>query len=91
MERCFIGSFFEKACDLVTERGGQIVNLDVTIICEYPKIGPYREIMRQSVAEIANIDLDRVSVKGTTTEKLGFTGRGEGIAAQASASVKIYR
>ncbi|WP_419796886.1 MAG: bifunctional 2-C-methyl-D-erythritol 4-phosphate cytidylyltransferase/2-C-methyl-D-erythritol 2,4-cyclodiphosphate synthase [Terasakiella sp.] len=83
--------FLKKACDLVTERGGQIVNLDVTIICEYPKIGPYREIMRQSVAEIANIDLDRVSVKGTTTEKLGFTGRGEGIAAQASASVKIYR
>ncbi|WP_417831491.1 bifunctional 2-C-methyl-D-erythritol 4-phosphate cytidylyltransferase/2-C-methyl-D-erythritol 2,4-cyclodiphosphate synthase [Terasakiella sp.] len=83
--------FLKKACDLVTERGGQIVNLDVTIICERPKIGPYREAMRQSVAEIANIDLDRVSVKGTTTEKLGFTGRGEGIAAQASASVKIYR
>ncbi|GGF64596.1 bifunctional enzyme IspD/IspF [Terasakiella brassicae] len=82
--------FLKKACDLVTERGGQIVNLDVTIICERPKIGPYREAMRQSVAEIANIDLDRVSVKGTTTEKLGFTGRGEGIAAQASASVKIY-
>ncbi len=83
--------FLKKACNLVTERGGQIVNLDVTIICERPKIGPYREAMRQSVAEIANIDLDRVSVKGTTTEKLGFTGRGEGIAAQASASVKIYR
>ncbi|WP_417820721.1 bifunctional 2-C-methyl-D-erythritol 4-phosphate cytidylyltransferase/2-C-methyl-D-erythritol 2,4-cyclodiphosphate synthase [Terasakiella sp.] len=83
--------FLKKACDLVTERGGQVVNLDVTIICERPKIGPYREAMRQSVAEIANIDLDRVSVKGTTTEKLGFTGRGEGIAAQASASVKIYR
>ncbi|WP_417840436.1 bifunctional 2-C-methyl-D-erythritol 4-phosphate cytidylyltransferase/2-C-methyl-D-erythritol 2,4-cyclodiphosphate synthase [Terasakiella sp.] len=83
--------FLKKACYLVTERGGQIVNLDVTIICERPKIGPYREAMRQSVAEIANIDLDRVSVKGTTTEKLGFTGRGEGIAAQASASVKIYR
>jgi len=83
--------FLKKACDLVTERGGQIVNLDVTIICERPKIGPYREAMRQSVAEIANIDLDRVSVKGTTTEKLGFTGRSEGIAAQASASVKIYR
>ena len=83
--------FLKKACDLVTERGGQIVNLDVTIICERPKIGPYREAMRQSVSEIASIDLDRVSVKGTTTEKLGFTGRSEGIAAQASASVKIYR
>ena len=65
------------------------MNLDVTIICERPKIGPHREAMREKVAEIANIDVSRVSVKGTTTEKLGFTGRSEGIAAQAVASVKL--
>lgn len=80
--------FLEKACQLVAERGAAIVNLDLTIICERPKIGPYREAMRARIAEIAGIDVDRVSVKGTTTEKLGFTGRGEGIAAQASASIK---
>jgi len=81
--------FLKKACDLVAARGGSLVNLDLTLICERPKIGPHREAMRQKVAEITGLALDRVSVKGTTTEKLGFTGRGEGIAAQASATVKL--
>lgn len=81
--------FLKKACDLVAERGGCLVNLDLTLICERPKIGPHREAMRQKVADITGLALDRVSVKGTTTEKLGFTGRGEGIAAQASATVKL--
>jgi len=81
--------FLKKACELVAEKGGSLVNLDLTIICERPKIGPHRDDMRQKIAEIAQIDVDRVSVKGTTTEKLGFTGRSEGIAAQAVASVKL--
>lgn len=81
--------FLKKACELVAEKGGALVNVDLTIICERPKIGPHREAMRQKIAEITGISLDRVSVKGTTTEKLGFTGRSEGIAAQAVASVKI--
>ncbi len=79
--------FLKKACDLVTQKGGKITNLDVTIICERPKVGPYREMMRGKIAEIADLAMERVSVKGTTTEKLGFAGRGEGIAAQAVATV----
>lgn len=81
--------FLAHACKLVREKGAQLVNLDVTIICERPKVGPHREEMRERVAEICGLALDRVSVKGTTTEKLGFTGRSEGIAAQAVASVKL--
>ncbi len=81
--------FVKKACELVAARGGRIVNLDITIICQSPKIGPYRETMRERVAEIAGIDALRVNVKATTTEGLGFTGRGEGIAAQACASVEF--
>jgi 2-C-methyl-D-erythritol 4-phosphate cytidylyltransferase/2-C-methyl-D-erythritol 2,4-cyclodiphosphate synthase len=81
--------FLKKACDLVKEKHGTISNLDVTIICERPKIGPHREAMRQRIAEIAGVEIDRVSVKGTTTEKLGFTGRSEGIASQAVATVKL--
>ncbi|WP_135077729.1 bifunctional 2-C-methyl-D-erythritol 4-phosphate cytidylyltransferase/2-C-methyl-D-erythritol 2,4-cyclodiphosphate synthase [Terasakiella sp. SH-1] len=81
--------FLKKACDLVAEKKGTICHLDLTIICERPKIGPHRDAMRQKIAEIAGISIDRVSVKGTTTEKLGFTGRSEGIAAQASATVKL--
>lgn len=81
--------FLRHACDLVEARGGRVMNLDVTIICESPKIGPHRDVMRKKIADICEIEVDRVSVKGTTTEKLGFTGRNEGIAAQAVASVKI--
>jgi 2-C-methyl-D-erythritol 4-phosphate cytidylyltransferase/2-C-methyl-D-erythritol 2,4-cyclodiphosphate synthase len=81
--------FLKHAVDLVTNRGGQIRHIDVTLICEAPKIGPHRERMRTRIAEIAGIEADRVSVKATTTEGLGFTGRREGIAAQATATVYL--
>ena len=81
--------FLRHAADLVAARGGRIAHLDVTIICERPKVGPYREAMRQRIAEILNLPLHRVSVKATTTERLGFTGRGEGIAAQAAATIRL--
>ena len=70
-------------------RGGRIMNLDLTFICETSKIGPHRDAIRSRIAEICGISIDRVSVKATTSEGLGFTGRGEGIAAQASASITL--
>ncbi len=70
-------------------RGGSIAAVDVTVICERPKIGPHRARMIERVSEILEIPADRVSVKATTTERLGFTGRGEGIAAQAIATVRL--
>ncbi|MBL9033214.1 MAG: bifunctional 2-C-methyl-D-erythritol 4-phosphate cytidylyltransferase/2-C-methyl-D-erythritol 2,4-cyclodiphosphate synthase [Rhodospirillaceae bacterium] len=81
--------FLDHAAKLVKERGGRIAHCDVTIICEKPKVGPHRDAMVARVAEILGISADRVSVKATTTEKLGFTGRGEGIAAQATATVAL--
>ena len=75
--------------DRVRARNGQIMNLDLTFICETPKIGPLRDQMRARIAEITSLPLDRIAVKATTTEKLGFTGRIEGIAAQATASVAL--
>ncbi len=81
--------FLEHAAKLVAARGGAISNVDVTIICEAPKVGPHRDAMRASLAGILGIDIGRVAVKATTTEKLGFTGRGEGIAAQATATVRL--
>ncbi|MBI1394260.1 MAG: bifunctional 2-C-methyl-D-erythritol 4-phosphate cytidylyltransferase/2-C-methyl-D-erythritol 2,4-cyclodiphosphate synthase [Alphaproteobacteria bacterium] len=81
--------FLEKARDLVSARGGAIVNCDVTLICEAPRIGPHRAAMRGALAEILLVDLDRVSVKATTSEKLGFTGRDEGLAAIATATVRL--
>jgi 2-C-methyl-D-erythritol 4-phosphate cytidylyltransferase/2-C-methyl-D-erythritol 2,4-cyclodiphosphate synthase len=81
--------FLDHANKLVKQRGGKITHCDITIICEKPKVGPHREAMIQRVAEILAIDAERVSVKATTTEKLGFTGRGEGIAAQATATVAL--
>ena len=81
--------FLRHAAGLVGRRGGEIRHLDVTLICEGPKIGPHREAMRARLAEIAGIGINRVSVKATTTEGLGFTGRGEGIAAQATATVRL--
>lgn len=81
--------FLEKARDLVAARGGAIVNCDVTLVCEAPRIGPHRAAMRASLAEILRIDLDRISVKATTTERLGFTGRSEGLAAIATANVRL--
>ena len=70
-------------------RGGRLLSLDVTIICERPKIGPHRAAMIARIAEILGLDPSRVSVKATTTEGLGFTGRREGIAAQATATVAL--
>ena len=81
--------FLRHAGDLVTKRGGTIVNADVTLICEAPKIGPHRDAMRARISEILGIAIDRVSVKATTSEGLGFTGRREGIAAQAVATVSL--
>ncbi|MEZ5648572.1 MAG: bifunctional 2-C-methyl-D-erythritol 4-phosphate cytidylyltransferase/2-C-methyl-D-erythritol 2,4-cyclodiphosphate synthase [Alphaproteobacteria bacterium] len=81
--------FIKHAADLVAQRGGMITHLDVTIICERPKLGPHREAMVMRLAEILGVAAHRVSVKATTTEKLGFTGRGEGIAAMASATVRM--
>ena len=79
--------FLAHAAALVRQAGFRISHLDVTIICEAPKIGPHKQAMQARIAEIAAVDRDRVSIKATTTEKLGFTGRGEGIAAMATATV----
>ncbi len=81
--------FLRSAVARLKARGGRINNLDVTIICEEPKIGPHREAMRQAIAAIADIDPGRVSVKATTSERLGFAGRGEGIAALATATIQV--
>ena len=81
--------FLAYAATLVRERGGAIAAVDVTIICERPRIAPHRDGMIERVAEILAISPGRVSVKATTTERLGFTGRGEGIAAQAVATVRL--
>jgi 2-C-methyl-D-erythritol 4-phosphate cytidylyltransferase/2-C-methyl-D-erythritol 2,4-cyclodiphosphate synthase len=81
--------FLSHAADLVLGRGGAIAAVDVTVICERPKIAPYRAAMVERIAAILGITPDRVSVKATTTEKLGFTGRAEGIAAQAVATVRL--
>jgi 2-C-methyl-D-erythritol 4-phosphate cytidylyltransferase / 2-C-methyl-D-erythritol 2,4-cyclodiphosphate synthase len=81
--------FLSEAARLVRARGGHIGNVDVTILCEAPRIAPHREDMRRRVAEILAIDLSRASVKATTTEGLGFTGRREGIAALATATVLL--
>ena len=81
--------FLEHARNLVEEMNAKIINIDVTIICEEPKILPHIDKMREAVAKILDIELSRVSVKATTTEKLGFTGRKEGIAAQAITSIRV--
>ena len=81
--------FLRDAARRVTERGGRIINVDVTLLCEAPKIAPHRDAMRATIAGILQIGIDRVNVKATTTEGLGFTGRREGIAAMASATVLL--
>lgn len=83
--------FLQKAVDMIAERQGRIVNLDVTIVCEYPKVGPHREVMQARIADICGLILSQVSIKATTSEKLGFTGREEGIVAQALATVEFPR
>ena len=75
---------FVRHCDaLLRERGWRVGNCDITAICEAPKVGPHAQVMRERIAADLGIDIDAVSVKATTSEQLGFTGRGEGIAAQA--------
>ncbi len=81
--------FLSHAAMLVRAAGGIIDHVDLTLICERPKIGPHREAMRASIAAILGLPLANVSVKATTTELLGFTGRSEGLAAQAMASVRL--
>ena len=81
--------FLRHAAELVKQAAGAISHVDVTLICERPKIGPHRAAMVKRVAEILELDPKRVSVKATTTEQLGFTGRGEGIAAQAVATLRL--
>jgi 2-C-methyl-D-erythritol 4-phosphate cytidylyltransferase/2-C-methyl-D-erythritol 2,4-cyclodiphosphate synthase len=79
--------FLAHACGLVAAAGYGVGNVDVTLICEAPKIGPHRQAMREALAAIMGVDIAAVSVKATTTERLGFTGREEGIAAQAVATL----
>lgn len=81
--------FLIHALELLRSRGGILDHLDVTIVCEAPKIGPHRDAMREKIAAIAGIGIDRVSIKATTSEKLGFTGRKEGIAALATVTVRL--
>jgi 2-C-methyl-D-erythritol 4-phosphate cytidylyltransferase/2-C-methyl-D-erythritol 2,4-cyclodiphosphate synthase len=81
--------FLAHAASLVRNRGGIVDHVDCTIICEAPKVGPHREAMRARIAAILAISIDQVSIKATTTERLGFTGRGEGIAAQATATIRL--
>jgi 2-C-methyl-D-erythritol 4-phosphate cytidylyltransferase/2-C-methyl-D-erythritol 2,4-cyclodiphosphate synthase len=81
--------FLAHAASLVQAQGGVISHVDVTLICERPRIGPHRGAMRSRIAEILGMDIARVSVKATTTDGLGFTGRREGIAAQAVATIRL--
>jgi 2-C-methyl-D-erythritol 4-phosphate cytidylyltransferase/2-C-methyl-D-erythritol 2,4-cyclodiphosphate synthase len=81
--------FLRHAVSLVHERGGAVTHVDVTIICERPKVGPHRPEMIARIADIVGLRPDQVSVKATTTEGLGFTGRREGIAAQGLATVRL--
>ena len=81
--------FLRHAADLVAAAGGSIAHVDVTVICERPKVGPHRAAMTARIADILALAPTRVSVKATTTERLGFTGRGEGIAAQAVATIRL--
>ncbi|HET8919297.1 MAG TPA: bifunctional 2-C-methyl-D-erythritol 4-phosphate cytidylyltransferase/2-C-methyl-D-erythritol 2,4-cyclodiphosphate synthase [Xanthobacteraceae bacterium] len=81
--------FLAFACERVRKRGGAIAHLDVTVVCETPRISPHRDAMRARIADIANVAIDRVAVKATTSEKLGFAGRGEGIFAMATATIRL--
>jgi 2-C-methyl-D-erythritol 4-phosphate cytidylyltransferase/2-C-methyl-D-erythritol 2,4-cyclodiphosphate synthase len=80
--------FLVHAVELVKSKGGQMISADLTLICERPKIGPHRDAMRARIAELLGLPIDRVSVKATTTEGMGFTGREEGLMAQAVAVVE---
>lgn len=81
--------FLAFAAERVRQRGGRIDHLDLTIVCEGPKVGPHRDAIRTRIAEIAGLRLDQVGAKATTSERLGFTGRGEGLAALATATIRL--
>ncbi|QJQ33125.1 bifunctional 2-C-methyl-D-erythritol 4-phosphate cytidylyltransferase/2-C-methyl-D-erythritol 2,4-cyclodiphosphate synthase [Sphingomonas lacunae] len=81
--------FLAHACELVAACGGRIEHVDATVMCEAPKVGPHRQAIRERIAAIMGLPVARVSIKATTTERLGFTGRGEGIAAQAVVTVRL--
>lgn len=81
--------FLVHAVDRLHARGGRLINVDVTLICERPKVKPHRQAMRERLAALLSLPLDAVSVKATTTEAMGFTGRGEGLAAQALATIEL--
>jgi 2-C-methyl-D-erythritol 4-phosphate cytidylyltransferase/2-C-methyl-D-erythritol 2,4-cyclodiphosphate synthase len=81
--------FLVHAVERMRARGGRLVNIDVTLICERPKVKPHRQAMRERLAELLDLPLDAVSVKATTTEAMGFTGRGEGLAAQSVATIEL--
>ncbi len=81
--------FLERSLFMLSEKGANINNLDITLVCEAPKIGPYRDDILKRLSELMGISRERINIKATTTEKLGFTGRGEGIAAQAVVSVSL--
>lgn len=83
--------FLDAAAAKLRARGGVLAHIDATVVCERPKIGPYREAIRQSIAKIVDVCIDRVAVKATTSERLGFTGREEGIAAFAIATIRLPR
>jgi 2-C-methyl-D-erythritol 4-phosphate cytidylyltransferase/2-C-methyl-D-erythritol 2,4-cyclodiphosphate synthase len=81
--------FLLHAASLVAARGGRILNADLTLICERPRIGPHRDAMRRRIADLLGLSIDQISVKATTTEGMGFTGREEGLMAQAIVSVEL--
>jgi len=81
--------FLAAAAEAVRARGGMIAHIDATVVCERPKIGPHREAIRESIAKIVQIPVDRVAIKATTSEHLGFTGREEGMASMALATVRL--
>ena len=81
--------FLEHAINMMRERGAELVNADVTLVCEKPKISPHSADMRTRIAQICDVDVSRINVKATTSEQLGFTGRGEGIASMATVNIKI--
>jgi 2-C-methyl-D-erythritol 4-phosphate cytidylyltransferase/2-C-methyl-D-erythritol 2,4-cyclodiphosphate synthase len=81
--------FVAFAMERLAKRGGRISHIDINLVCESPRIGPHRDTMRARIAELCSVDIDRVAIKATTSEGLGFTGRGEGIAAFATATVRL--
>jgi 2-C-methyl-D-erythritol 4-phosphate cytidylyltransferase/2-C-methyl-D-erythritol 2,4-cyclodiphosphate synthase len=81
--------FLAAAAERVRARGGMIAHVDATVICEKPKVGPHRDAIRENLAAILGIEVERVAVKATTTERLGFTGREEGIASLAVATLRL--